>query len=377
MLGSRAIGEAPIAGLGGSFGAVPYLNVFIDTQLEIEGQNPQIQAGLSTTRRPGSLTFDYLTAFAKGPAVLDAESGDYLDHTWYVRTSGNIVYLARSNAAYDGYDPEVELFAFLGARITEISLTFAADGSIVVVAERGTGTLGAKQVWVYWFKPALASYTFELVDDGWSPRVILDDPANLGSADVHIAYFKDGSGLLTRRASENFTTIHTTPQTEYTDWWMETLAWNTVGNLVAIMSYKTGERYLLAKLEATIPLTWLPRGAESDASPATYPLPEPYERTYRVGGTKIVRDAVANPFNPHYWLFELGTVVWRVGYDAYQRPTYEISLVQPQVFNVALVDYWKPPVLVWRTNQDLAYGIVSIPDSNDDTLTASPGGIPG
>lgn len=115
-------------------------------------------------------------------------------------------------------------------------------------------------------------------------------------------------------------------------------------------------------------VTWLAKGLEQFALPITQPLPVQRRLVYRVGGNHVVTDAVASNFNPHFWLFELATAVWKVGYDVVQRPVYETSLVQFEVFHVLLVDYWKPPVEDWRRNQPILYGQLVV----DRTYTSAP-----
>lgn len=104
-------------------------------------------------------------------------------------------------------------------------------------------------------------------------------------------------------------------------------------------------------------LGWLPRGLEQHAPPITQLLPVSLERSYFCGGNKIIVDFSAANFNPHFWLFELGSAKWFVGYDSQQRPTYQITLIQRQVFSVLLVDFWQPPYELWRTNQPVVYGV--------------------
>lgn len=102
-------------------------------------------------------------------------------------------------------------------------------------------------------------------------------------------------------------------------------------------------------------LTWLPRGLEQYAPPISQHLPVADALTYRAGGTRFVVDYSGAHFDPHFWLFIRATAKWRMGYDVVQRPTYELTLYRDEVFNVLLVDYWKPPIEAWRRNQDVAY----------------------
>lgn len=99
---------------------------------------------------------------------------------------------------------------------------------------------------------------------------------------------------------------------------------------------------------------WLPTGQEQYAPPVSRKLPVPLELSYVVGGGRVIRDFSAAVFNPHWWVFEKGTAKWYVGYDLKQLPSYEVKLIQPEVFNVLLVDYWKPPVELPRYNQYVA-----------------------
>lgn len=144
-------------------------------------------------------------------------------------------------------------------------------------------------------------------------------------------------------------------------------------------------------------ITWLPRGMEQGAPPVIQKLPVTYELVYRAGGDRIVLDASDAKFNPHFWLFELGTAKWRVGYDAIQRPVYELTLVQMYVFHVLLVDYWMPPGEFWRRDQQspgipnhligqdfTPYPVVGYADSSGvlagggpDSPAYNPGGSPG
>lgn len=117
-------------------------------------------------------------------------------------------------------------------------------------------------------------------------------------------------------------------------------------------------------------ISWLSRHAEQFAPAIDQPLPMAREFTYRVGGNWVIQDGSASPFNPHWWLFELGTAKWRKGYDTEQRPVYNITLRQDQVFHVLLVDYWKPPIEEWRQDQYVPY----VPETVDpqDATPATP-----
>lgn len=230
----------------------PYDNELVDTQLEIEDLKAIIPAGLSTTRRPGALTFDYLTAFTLGPATIGSALGGATEHAWYVRTEDNTVYYARSNVAYNGWEAEQILFTFAGAEITELDTAFEQNGRIVVSAERPTGIAGAAQIWLYWYKPSLAAFTFEVIDSGRTPRIVLDNPNDTTISDIQLGYFKDGVGLVTRRQAELYAIQQPTVHTESVNWFLEEFARNRGNRLVAIMSHRSGDRYSLGRIESTL-----------------------------------------------------------------------------------------------------------------------------
>ena len=97
-------------------------------------------------------------------------------------------------------------------------------------------------------------------------------------------------------------------------------------------------------------ITWLPLGMEQDAPPISQRLPEVRALSYCVGGDRTIRDASDARFNPHFWLFVRSTAHWRAGYDQHHINVYVVTLYQYEVFNVLLVDYWKPPVEAIRFN---------------------------
>ena len=230
----------------------PYDNEIVDSQVDIEDSKAIIPAGLSSTARPGALTFDYRQAFTLGPETIGTADTGILGWAWYVTVDNGVVRYARSNAAYDGWDGENELFSYAGAYITEIDCAFEQNGRIVVVAERPTGAGGAAEVWLYWYKPSLGAFTFEMIDSGRNPRIVLDNPNDTTISDVHIAYMKDGSGLVTRRQSELYTPARATVFTASSGWFLEEFARNRGNRLVAIVSGRVGDRYYLDRIESTL-----------------------------------------------------------------------------------------------------------------------------
>lgn len=230
----------------GVFLGLPYMNTLVDSQHQIERGSSRWDDGLSTTVRPGALTFDYRRAFTLGPVSIGDPNQGILGWAWYVRVENGVVYYARSNDAYDGWQTESILFTFTGDPIVELDTCFEQNGRIVVVAQR------SEEIWLYWYKPSAAAFVFEKVDDGRTPRTVLDNPNDTSIADVHIAYIKDGSGLLTRRQSELYATPHVTNHPESSGWFLEEFARNRGNRLVAILSRRTGDRYSLARIESTL-----------------------------------------------------------------------------------------------------------------------------
>lgn len=230
----------------------PYDNTLVDSEAEIETPKALIPAGLSTTIRPGALTFDYLLAYTLGPAAIGSAPEGVLGYAWYVRAEGNTVYYARSNDAYDNWQGEAPLFTFSGAPIIELDCAFEQNGRIVVVAERATGSGGSKELWIYWYKPSLAAFTFESFGPGRTPRVVLDNPNDTAISDIHVAYMSDGVGLVTRRQSELYATEHTSVFTDSTNWYVEEFARNRGNRLVVVLSKNVGDRWYLDRIESTL-----------------------------------------------------------------------------------------------------------------------------
>lgn len=214
-----------------------------------------IAPGLSTERRPGALSFDYLVSFTMGPVANgDPSQGSYA-WAWRIREVGNSVVVCRETDARDGWLPEVELFNYSGPAILELDFAFSQAGRPVVCAERATGPDGAKEVWLYWYNPFSAAYIFENLTDGRTPRVILDDPEDIDNADVLLFYISSGMGKIRYRVQrEQYAAAHDTPVFSTENTFIEDVIKTVDNRVVVVYSIldPVAATYALDRLESTL-----------------------------------------------------------------------------------------------------------------------------
>lgn len=154
--------------------------------------------GSSTTRRPDAISLDYLRAFTLGPEVVQDPSEGVFDYVWYARVdnAAGEVYVARETDAGDGWQAESLLFSFSGDDLEEIDFAFDQNGNTVLVAERGTGSGGAPELWIRFFDPTLGTQDFSSYGPGRTPRALLDAPRQPQRSDVLVFYCHDGNDRL-------------------------------------------------------------------------------------------------------------------------------------------------------------------------------------
>src|SRR3982751_3310858 len=99
----------------------------------------RLDDGLSTDRRPDSISYDYLTAFSLGPIQLGDFSAGPINRAWKIRVSSNTVFSSRQNDAGNGFEDEQIVFTFTGLGATEIDVAFDQSAHILVCMERPTG----------------------------------------------------------------------------------------------------------------------------------------------------------------------------------------------------------------------------------------------
>jgi hypothetical protein len=162
--------------------------------------------GASLAKRPDSIAYDYMTAFALGPLGLNDPSAGILIRVWYVRTDGINVYVARANEINTAWEDEVHLFSASANDIVEIDLAFTQNGDPVVVMER------AGHIWVYWFDPVASASVQTDLGTGRNPRVAIDDPLDTSNSDVQIFYIDDTAGRVRYRTQrERYAIANDTP----------------------------------------------------------------------------------------------------------------------------------------------------------------------
>ena len=209
--------------------------------------------GLSITKRPDAISFDYMTAFCQGPVSVGDVTKGVINFVWRIRTDGLNVWLARGSLV-NTWEAEVLLFTITGEVIQEIDIAFEQAGRPVVCASRNTGAGGSSEVWLYWYKPSIADFTFEMFDSGRNPRVLMDYPPDTSIADVLFFYMKDGSGLVFRQQRDLYANILTTPVIDATNLNLEEVAYLEGWRIAAYFSeYKASKgQYLLRHLESKL-----------------------------------------------------------------------------------------------------------------------------
>lgn len=212
-----------------------------------------VGAGLSLTKRPDAISFDYLTAFCQGPVAIGDVSQGVVDFVWRVRTDGLTVWIARGSLV-NTWEVESLLFTTTGEVIQEIDIAFEQAGRPVVCAARNTGAGGSSEVWLYWYKPAIADFIFEMFDSGRNPRILMDYPPDTTIADVLLFYMKDGSGLVFRQQRDLYAVILTTPIIDATNLNLEEAAYLEGWRIAAYFSeYKPSKgQYLLRHIESKL-----------------------------------------------------------------------------------------------------------------------------
>lgn len=212
-----------------------------------------IAPGLSTTRRPGALSFDYLTAFSLGPKDIGDPSEGAVDRPWYVRVDSGNVFVARANDGHTAWEAEVLLFTVEGDPILEVDLAFDQNARLVICAERLTGEGGTPEVWLYWYNPSLADFVFELFGPGWSPRALLDNPPDPSDSDILIFLFREGEGLIYLQQRDLYAVSHSTPVTSWEGRYLEEVLYVKWDRMVCVYSVRSSdETYTLDRLESTL-----------------------------------------------------------------------------------------------------------------------------
>lgn len=221
-----------------------------------------IDPALSVTRRPGTITFDYLTCFTLGPtAIADADAGP-VARPWRIRAVGNAIYIARSNDARTDWEPDELLFTIEGEPPLEIDATFEQNARPVVCVERNTGVGEAPEVWIYYYKPADAAFVFESFGSGRSPKCLLDDPLDETNSDVFVFYVRDGEGIVYRLQRDLYAVRYTTPVNVWEGRYVEEVLYAKWYRMVVVYSIRDGtDTWTLGRLESTL----YPVPADSDA----------------------------------------------------------------------------------------------------------------
>lgn len=176
---------------------------------------------LTTSRRPDAVAWDPRWARTTGPDEIDQAAFAPEVRRWQVRCDGPDVYLARATATHEEWEPETLLTTAPGDEpIVECDVAFTEENTIVVVAERPTGSGGAAECWIYWYDPRFPSYRWQNLGAGRTPRCCNDYfPPTVGphvcppEIDVQVCYMQPGTGMVRLEQStyydEEFPTVLT------------------------------------------------------------------------------------------------------------------------------------------------------------------------
>lgn len=189
-------------------------------QSHFETDNHHV-AQVTTERRPDAVAWDPRWARTTGPESIDQPGFGPESRRWQVRCDGPDVYVARASADHSVWEDEVLLTTAPGGQpINECDVAFTEDNTIVVVAERPTGSGDSPELWIYWYDPRFAVYRWQGFGAGRTPRCCNDYfPTSLGphvcppEIDVQVCYLKPGTGMVRLEQStyyaEEFPTVLT------------------------------------------------------------------------------------------------------------------------------------------------------------------------
>jgi hypothetical protein len=186
-----------------------------------------VLTNVSKTKRPDTLSFDYLTAFTFGPKdVGDSSLGPY-NRPWRVRaTTLGEVWIAKANDTNDAWEAETLLFTYTGEIVSEIDIAFDQAARPVVVAER------AGHVWIYFFDSVPAAFTFTNFGVGRNPRCALDSPLEATISDVLLFYMNDTTGFMSYRMQrDRYLVEYSTGLGITADYYLEEAAFSTDNRL--------------------------------------------------------------------------------------------------------------------------------------------------
>lgn len=256
----------PVSGWADEARPAPELAETRDLHAEFDSAGHTV-SGASIERRPDAIAMDYCHALALGPDVIGETPVNRLfTRVWKARADNGTgtVWLARANDAGTAFEAETALFNYAGLPILELDVTFEQNGRAVIVAERATGAAGASEVWIYWYDPSLAAFSFEVMGAGRTPRCLLDNPLDTSDSDVLVFYVQDAADAVCyRQQRDRYAVEYTTPLTggvlvqgealpAIGNLFVEDVMRSPDHRLVVLVSARENGRYRYAQLASTL-----------------------------------------------------------------------------------------------------------------------------
>jgi len=197
-------------------------------------------AGASITRRPDTISLDYLVAHTLGPIAVADPSRGLVARVWKAWTpDGYEVRLVGANSAGDAWTDEVLLFTIddEGPPILELDIAFEQNGQPVVCLERATGVGGASGIWIWFYDPTVPGTVLRNFGVGRTPRALLDRPLDVADSDVCVFYVADHLGkIVYRQQRDRYAVEILTPIEATEDTFLEDAARTQDRRVVLILS---------------------------------------------------------------------------------------------------------------------------------------------
>lgn len=207
-----------------------------------------IEPGLSFDRRPGALSYDYLTAYTLGPIAIGDFSQGITNRIWRARMYGSLLKIAKQNietpTEYAFYAEEIVLETGLFPQ--EIDVAFDQAGRVFLTMEVNG------RIWIYFYDPTIPGHTLVDLCDGRTPRCTQDLLTDIPNSDIALFYIR-GEQLRHRTQDDRYVTEYDTGLTTTGDIFVEDATFTVGSRVVVLFSRRDSEgRYRLEYLYSAL-----------------------------------------------------------------------------------------------------------------------------